>query len=173
MEVAAGVTALCNAPPEEDSSGAGQAVPQYTAALEAASSLGQTLRKHYIALAPEALDAVLGITAALSSAASGEAAGIEKVRAEGADKTFSDPKNTEEVKKNGAAIAPWIHAHIGLGRLGVGTDAFGVPLAEATMSFYIVIGCHFKFLLSFLRDLRTNLAVIAVIFSQNDSVTHG
>lgn len=27
-----------------------------------------------------------------------------------------------QVKKNGAAIAPWIHAHIGLARLGVGVS---------------------------------------------------
>jgi hypothetical protein len=37
---------------------------------------------------------------------------------------------------------------------------------RATLLFYTVIGCHW---LSFHRDLPTNLAVIAVIFSQNDS----
>jgi hypothetical protein len=40
----------------------------------------------------------------------------------------------------------------------------------ATLSFYTGIDCHW---LSFLRELHTNLAVVAVIFSQNDSVAHG
>ena len=40
----------------------------------------------------------------------------------------------------------------------------------ATLSFYTVIGCHW---LAFLTDLHTNLAVIAVIRSQNDRVAPG
>jgi hypothetical protein len=42
----------------------------------------------------------------------------------------------------------------------------------ATLSFYTVIGCH---CLSFLtcRDLHDNLAAIAVVFYQNDSVAPG
>lgn len=128
--------AACNAPVEDDPDGAGQAVPQYSAALEAAvraaapmlapsstaisclalscvvrkaildclrlpftatclplrtttsrgpvtskgpacsqTSVGQALRKHYIGLAPTALDAVLGITAALSSSGAFSIAG--------------------------------------------------------------------------------------------------
>ena len=45
LEVAVALAAACKAPPEPDSSGAGQAVPQYTAALEAASSLGQVRKR--------------------------------------------------------------------------------------------------------------------------------
>ena len=131
MELAVALAAAVSAPAEEDSSGAGQAVPQYSAALEAAASLGQTLRRHYIAEASGALDAVLGITAALSGAAAGEAEEIALVRGDPKAKAFSDPKNTEEKKQNGAAISPWVHAHIGLARLGVGEDAFGTPIREA------------------------------------------
>ena len=41
---------------------------------------------------------------------------------------------------------------------------------RATRSFYTAIDCHW---LSFLRDLHTNLAAIAVILSQNHSVAPG
>lgn len=137
MEVAEALARACSAPPSSEravgdgDSGAGQAVPQYSAAIEAAASLGQALRQHYIGQCPTALDAVLGITAALSGIAAGKAQGVEAARAIGADKRFSDPKNPTEQKRNGAAIAPWVHAHIGLARMGVGEDAFGVPVAEA------------------------------------------
>jgi hypothetical protein len=40
----------------------------------------------------------------------------------------------------------------------------------ATLNFYTVIGWHWRALL---RDLHTNLAVVAVNFHQNDSVAHG
>jgi hypothetical protein len=104
MELAAALTAACTAPAEELEV---EAVPQYSAALEAASSLGQALRTNYLGVSPEAaLDAVLGITAALAAAASGEEEDKAAIRAEGTDKRFSDPKNTEEKKKNGAAIPP-------------------------------------------------------------------
>ena len=43
-------------------------------------------------------------------------------------------------------------------------------LARATVSFYTVIVCHW---LSFLRDLHSNLAFIAVSFCRNDSVAPG
>ena len=56
---------------------------------------------------------------------------VEKVRQVGADNKFSDPKNPDEQKKNGASISPWVHAHIGLARLGIGEDAFGRPLRDA------------------------------------------
>jgi hypothetical protein len=119
-----------------------------------------------------ALDAVLGMTAALSAAAAGEEEDKAAIRAEGSDKRFSDPKNLNEEKKNGAAIPPvrsascwtfslvahssartmrcaplvhsctcsdpnkppcvqWVHARIGMSRLGVGADARGVPLKDA------------------------------------------
>ena len=79
----------------------------------------------------ETLDAVLGITAALAAAAGGEEEDKAAIRAEGSDKRFSDPKNPNEKKKNGAAIPPWVHARIGMSRVGVGTDARGVPLKDA------------------------------------------
>jgi hypothetical protein len=107
-------------------------------------------------VAPEAtLAAVLGMTAALSAAAAGEEDDKAAIRAEGSDKRFSDPENPNEKKKNGAAIPPvrvhvpractavhvpnvtsppcaqWVHARIGLSRLGVGVDARGVPLRDA------------------------------------------
>jgi hypothetical protein len=59
------------------------------------------------------------------------------------------------------------------------TDAYGVPTRVtksgeqqpwATISFHTVIGRHW---LSFLRDLHSSLAVIAVIFCQNDNVASG
>lgn len=103
LELAAAVTAACTAPAEDLKV---EAVPQYSAALEAASSLGQSLLAHYLGVEPEALDAVLGITAALAAAASGEEEDKAAIRAEGTDKRFSDPKNLEEEKKNGAAIPP-------------------------------------------------------------------
>ena len=60
-----------------------------------------------MAVAPEAsLDAILGMTAALAAAAADEEDDKAAIRAEGKDKRFSDPKNPNEKKKNGAAIPP-------------------------------------------------------------------
>lgn len=130
-DVANALAESCAAPPEEDEKGFAQAVPQKSAALEAAASVGQSLRKHYIGTCPAALDSVLSITAALSAVAGEKASEVEKVRQVGADNKFSDPKNPDEQKKNGASISPWVHAHIGLARLGIGEDAFGRPLRDA------------------------------------------
>jgi hypothetical protein len=46
----------------------------------------------------------------------------------------------------------------------------GLDQPRATLSFYTLVGCHCQ---SFLRDLRSNLAVTAVVFCQNDSVAPG
>jgi hypothetical protein len=60
-----------------------------------------------LAVAPEAsLDAILAMTAALAAAAADEEEDKAAIRAEGTDKRFSDPKNPNEKKKNGAAIPP-------------------------------------------------------------------
>jgi hypothetical protein len=53
-----------------------------------------------------------------------------------------------------------------LGELEHVVDAY----PRATLLFYTVVGRQW---LSFLRDSHTNLAVVAVIFSQNGSVTPG
>jgi hypothetical protein len=103
FELAAALAAACTAPAEDLKV---EAVPQYSAALEAASSVGQALRANYLAVVPEALDAVLGLTSALAAASTGEEEDKAVIRAEGTDNRFSDPKNLEEEKKNGAAIPP-------------------------------------------------------------------
>ena len=55
----------------------------------------------------------------------------------------------------------------------IGPDQFLVgcdPSPGVTLSFYTVADCHW---LPLLRDLHSNRAVIAAIFSQNDGVAPG
>ena len=107
-------------------------VPQYSAALEAAASLGQALRSHYVAAAasgPAALNAVLELTAAMSAAAV-----VPPEDDEEEEESSSPPAGQARKPKNGAAIPRWVHARIGLARLGVGGDARGVPVQEVASS---------------------------------------
>ena len=107
-------------------------VPQYSAALEAAASLGQALRSHYVAAAasgPAALNAVLELTAAMSAAAV-----VPPEDDEEEEESSSPPAGQARKPKNGAAIPRWVHARIGLARLGVGEDARGVPVQEVASS---------------------------------------
>ena len=66
-------------------------------------------------------------------------------------------------------------AHVQRGRQG-GPPAPRVPARprqhqpRATLPFYTVVDCHW---LAFLRDLHTNLAAVAAMFSQNDRLARG